>query len=347
LHNFQFLLEFCTNVRYSISIERIKLVRVSWLLYIQVDVDEHPDERGRYIITGSHQLHIRAKVSQSLAGRTALLELLPLSIEELNNAGIAMDRDEYLYTGFLPRIYQGGLDPGMLYRNYYQTYVERDVRQIASIRNLLAFETFLKLLAGRVGQILNLSDLANSTGVSSTTLSEWLSILEASFIVYRLKPYFRNFGKRLIKAPKLHFLEPGLVNYLLGIRDVQQIPTHPLLGGMFENLVVSEAIKACLNARMNPNLYFLRDSKGLECDLLVERENRLMPIEIKASRTFSADFCKKFSAIRKLDPAFETGVIVYGGDRSFEYAACKVIGFADTAQLFGEKTPADQQVIMK
>jgi len=314
--------------RYAPPVVFDEIQRAPQLLsYIQVEADEHPQETGRYILTGSRQMDLRAAVSQSLAGRTALLRLLPFSIAELRDAGIILDRDEYLYQGFMPRLYEAELQVTSLYRNYYQTYVERDVRQFAAIRNIIAFETFLRLLAGRVGQVASMSDLANSTGVSSTTLAEWLGILEASFIVFRLPPYYKNFGKRLIKSPKLYFIEPGLVAYLLGIREVGQIATHPLLGGLFENLVVAEALKARLNKGEEPGLYFFRDNNGLEADLVSENAAGLTPIEIKASRTFSPDFCKAFPHLQKIDKAFGPGLVIYAGDQETEFQGAHVRNF--------------------
>ena len=314
--------------RYAPPVVFDEIQRAPQLLsYIQVEADRHPQETGRYILTGSQQMDLRAAVSQSLAGRTALLRLLPFSIAELCDAGIILDRDEYLYQGFMPRLYEAELQVTSLYRNYYQTYVERDVRQFAAIRNIIAFETFLRLLAGRVGQVASMSDLANSTGVSSTTLAEWLGILEASFIVFRLPSYYKNFGKRLIKSPKLYFIEPGLVAYLLGIREVGQIATHPLLGGLFENLVVAEALKTRLNKGEEPGLYFFRDNNGLEADLIIENAAGLTPIEIKASRTFSPDFCKAFPHLQKIDKAFGPGLVIYAGDQETEFKGAHVRNF--------------------
>jgi predicted AAA+ superfamily ATPase len=297
-----------------------------------VDVDAHSDETGRYVLTGSQQLDLRAKVSQTLAGRTALFQILPLSVAELKAAGIELDRDEYLYRGFMPGLYRMNRNPTPFYRNYYQTYVERDVRQISAIRNASAFEVFLKLLAGRIGQIINLSDLANSTGVSSTTLSEWLSILEASFIVFRLRPYFRNFGKRLIKSPKIYFTEIGLAAYLLGIREAGQVAIHPLLGGLFENLVILEALKASHNSGKDINFYFFRDNNGLEVDLIVESAEGLLPIEIKAARTFSPEFVKVFPSIRKLDASFRPGVVIYAGELETIFKDTQIIHFSSTGE---------------
>ncbi len=273
---------------------------------------------------------MRAAVSQSLAGRTAILKLLPLSIAELAETGIVLDRDDLIYRGFMPRLYEEAMDPSSLYRNYYRTYVERDVRQFANIRNLIAFETFIRLLAGRVGQVMNMSDLANSTGVSATTLSEWMSILEASFIVFRLPPYHTNFGKRLIKSPKVYFYDPGLASYLLGIRDSGQVGIHPQLGGLFENMVVVEALKARYNQGEDSNLFFFRDNNGLEADIVLETTSGLIPVEVKASRTFSTDFCKNLAALHKTDKAFTAGVVLYAGDIESEFKGIHVLNFSAT-----------------
>jgi predicted AAA+ superfamily ATPase len=311
-----------------------EIQRVPELLsYIQVDVDEHRDENGRYILTGSEQLDLRAKVSQTLAGRTALLQILPLSCFELNRAGVTLDRDDYLYRGFMPGIYRSNLNPTSFYRNYYQTYVERDVRQLISIRNASAFEVFLKLLAGRVGQLINLSDLSGATGVSSTTLGEWLSVLEASFIVFRLRPYYKNFGKRLVKSSKIYFTEPGLAAYLLGIREPDQVATHPLLGGLFENLVVAEAMKAKLNKGEDSNLFFFRDNNRLEVDLLVDNGQNLVPIEIKAARTFTAEFFKAFSLLRRVGVPFKSGFVVYAGELETNFKDDRIVKYSSLEQI--------------
>jgi len=308
----------------------------SLLSYIQVMVDEDRKERGRFILTGSQQLDLRAAISQSLAGRTALLKLLPLCLSELAHAGIRLDRDEYLYRGFMPEIYETGLSPTTMYSSYYQTYVERDIRQFAAIRNLVAFETFIRLLAGRIGQVVNLSDLAGSTGMSVTTLGQWLGILEASFILFRLPPYFENFGKRLIKSPKIYFVDPGLAAYLLGVREPNQAGVGPYLGALFENLVVMEALKARYNRGEDASLYFFRDSGGLEVDLLVDGFERLIPIEIKASRTFSPDFCRSLDKLRSLNPKIGPGLVVYAGDRGQDYQGNRVVPFMDTGSTIIE-----------
>ena len=204
------------------------------------------------------------------------------------------------------------------YRNYIQTYVERDVRQILNIKNLAAFERFLGLLAGRIGQLVNLSSLAGDTGVSSTTLGEWLSALESSFIVYRLRPFFENVGKRLVKSPKLYFSDVGLVASLLGIRTVKEVARDPLLGGLFENMVVMESVKQYCNRGEEPRLFFYRDQNGREIDLIAERDRELVPIEIKAAMTWHQDFAAAIHWFRALSSRSGRGIVVYAGDRRIE-----------------------------
>lgn len=287
------------------------------LSYIQTLVDKD-DEAGRFVLTGSHQLELRAKVSQSLAGRTALLTLLPLSLHELKQNKISLDRDEAIYKGFFPRVYKESLDPTRAMRNYYQTYVEKDVRQLINLKNSSTFESFLKLLAGRVGQVLNLSSLSNNVGKSSTTLKEWLSILEASFIIFKLTPFYENFGKRVIKSPKYYFTDVGLLSYLLGIEKSEQVARDPLLGGLFENLVICEAFKRRLNQGKISNLYFFRDSNGNEVDLLIDEGRTLIPVEIKAARTFHKSFAKGILKFQACTDKAKQGLIVYSGDLSYE-----------------------------
>jgi len=311
-----------------------EIQRVPQLLsYIQVIVDE-AGRNGQYLLTGSHQPQLNAGVAQSLAGRTGLLRLLPLSIRELSDAGITMQRDEYLFKGFMPRAYDNPLEPQTLYSDYFATYIDKDVRQMINIKSISAFETFIKLLAGRTGQLVNQSSLANDVGVSSTTIAEWLSVLEASFIVFRLPCYYENFGKRLIKSQKLYFTEVGLVTWLLGIHDPAQVTRDPLFGGLFENMVVVEALKARLNAGLDPELYFFRDSGGTEVDLLFRKSHdRLIPAEIKGGMTWSKEFAGNVIKLRKLSPKFTDGFVVYGGDLTPETDKVKFINFKDSAQI--------------
>ncbi len=311
-----------------------EIQRVPQLLsYIQTMVDES-GMNGQYLLTGSHQPQLSAGISQSLAGRTGLLRLLPLSIQELSDAGITMERDDYLYKGFMPRAYRTVLEPHTLYSDYFATYIDKDVRQIANLNNLSTFETFMKLLAGRCGQLLNLSSLANDIGVSSSTIKAWLSILEASFIIFRLPCYYENFGKRLLKSQKLYFTEIGLATWLLGIREPAQVARDPLFGGLFENMVVLEALKARCNAGKEPDLYFFRDSAGTEVDLLFRKApDQLIPTEIKGAMTWNKDFAANICKLRKLSPKFTSGFVVYSGDMTPISNDVKYINFKDAAQI--------------
>lgn len=309
-----------------------EIQRVPALLsYIQTIVDENKSS-GQYILTGSHQPQLGQGVSQSLAGRTGILQLLPLSISELASAGIVLSRDQYITQGFMPRLYDTSLDAKNLYRDYFSTYVEKDVRMMLNIKSLNAFETFVKLLAGRVGQLVNLSSLANDVGISAPTLKEWLSVLEASFIVFQLPCYFENFGKRLVKSKKLYFTEVGLATWMLGIETPEQVARDPLFGGLFENMVVMEALKSRFNAGEMPNLYFLRDSQGLEADLLFQKShNELIPIEIKGGMTWNKDFCRNLLKLRKLSDKFVSGYVIYSGDLTPEIDGIKYLNFKNTA----------------
>jgi len=311
-----------------------EIQRVPELLsYIQVLVDEC-GKNGQYLLTGSHQPQLHAGVSQSLAGRTGLLRLLPFSIRELAEAGITMERDEYLFKGFMPRAYSNPLAPQTLYSDYFATYIDKDVRQMINIKNITTFETFIKLLAGRTGQLINQSSLANDVGVSSTTIAEWLSVLEASYIIFRLPCYFENFGKRLIKNQKLYFTEVGLVTWLLGIHDPEQVARDPLFGGLFENMVVVEALKSRLNTGREPELYFFRDSVGTEVDLLFRKSHyQLVPVEIKGGMTWNNEFASNIIKLRKLSSKFIDGFVVYSGDLTPEIDNVKFINFKDSAQL--------------
>jgi predicted AAA+ superfamily ATPase len=283
------------------------------LSYLQGQVDA-ARRNGRFVLTGSHQLALRAAISQSLAGRTGVLHLLPFSVEELQGVGVRFARPaEWLLQGFLPRIYDQQQRPRTAYANYYQTYVERDVRQLVQLRNVGLFEKFLKLLAGRVGQLMNMQSLAGDVGVDGKTVGEWLAILEASFVIFKLPPYFENFGKRAIKAPKYYFVEPGLLAYLLDIETPAQIERDPLLGAMFENLVVVEALKARFNRGMTANLHFFRDSHGHEIDLLFKRGAQLCGIEIKAASTWHPSFRRSLDRFAAHLHPLSRKAVIYNG----------------------------------
>lgn len=322
---------FFNRFQFPLIIDEIQ--RVPELLsYIQGIVDE-TQENGMFLLTGSQQLQLNESVSQSLAGRTALLSLLPLSLDELTKAGFSLTRDEYLYKGFLPRVYDQNQNPSKAYRNYIQTYVERDLKQILALKNLNSFEVFLKLLAGRVGQIINLNSLSNDVGVSSTTLKHWLSILEASFIIFILNPYYENFGKRLIKSPKIYFTDVGVVSYLLGIENQEQVGRDPLIGNLFENMVVLELIKQRLNKGLDPNVYFFRDNNKKEVDLIFKQQNKLIPIEIKSAMTFNKNFVKGVSYFQKLSPKATRGYVIYSGDLVFDSDDYSVVNFVDAHSI--------------
>ena len=285
------------------------------LSYIQTIVDESP-QKGLFILTGSHQLELHQTIVQSLAGRTALLQLLPMSLEELSQAGFSLTLDEILLKGGYPRIFNDQLDPTKAYRNYFQTYIERDLRQIVYVKDLAQFQKFIRLCAGRIGQLINLSSLSSDTGVSVPTIKEWLSILEASFIIFRLQPYFKNFGKRLIKSPKLYFTDVGLASYLLGIENITQIARDPLRGNLVENFVILELMKARINKGLDPQLYFFRDTHDHEVDLIFQSGSSLIPIEIKSSETFNSDFLKNLHFFKDLTKSHCTnGFVIYAGQQ--------------------------------
>ncbi|HVT45454.1 MAG TPA: ATP-binding protein [Thermoanaerobaculia bacterium] len=269
------------------------------LSWIQVHVDELRRNR-LFVLTGSEQFAFSESLSQSLAGRTAILKLLPFSIREARAIRSTMSIDEMLFTGFYPRIYDQQLDPTRALGDYFETYVERDVRRLSEIRDLSTFQRFVRLCAGRIGQLLNLHSLGNDAGVSQPTARHWISVLEASFIVFLLPPFHPNVSKRLIKSPKLYFHDVGLASYLLGIENTRQMETHPLRGALFENLVVAEALKFRTNSARRSNLHFYRDSSGLEIDLIHPVAERVVAIEIKGGRTVASSFFDALTKFRQL-----------------------------------------------
>ena len=284
------------------------------LSYIQTLVDEKR-QNGLFLLTGSHQLRLHEAISQSLAGRTGILQLHPLSIAELREGGVSFDTPyEYIQRGFLPRIHDQQQRPTQAWANYFRTYLERDVRQLANLRNATLFENFVRLLAGRCGQLMDHAGLARDLGVSAATVRQWLSILEASFVIFKLPPYYRNFGKRVVKAPKYYFMDTGLLAYLLGIEEASQVSRDPLLGQMFENLVVMEAVKARANQGKSPNLYFFRDSNGQEVDLLLDAGRELLGIEIKASMTYRPALLKGLTRLEAIAPNLGRRYLVYAGE---------------------------------
>lgn len=314
-----------------------EIQRVPQLLsYIQGLVDEER-QNGRFVLTGSHQLQLREAIGQSLAGRTAILHLLPLSISELRAGGIEFSTfEEYCFRGFLPRIYDQKQRPSVAYSNYYQTYVERDVRQLIQLKDASLFEKLMKLLAGRAGQTIDYSSLANDVGVDAKTVRHWISLLEASFVIFKLPPYFENFGKRVIKSPKVYFTDVGLLCFLLGIRDSDQVSRDPLVGGIFENLVVIECVKARLNRGQQADCYFFRDSAGNEVDLIFPDANRLRAIEIKSSRTFTREHLKGIRRMRHLTDRVGRSFLIYSGDAHRLSDDVEVLNFRDCDRVLTE-----------
>jgi predicted AAA+ superfamily ATPase len=285
--------------------------------YLQGLVDEDP-RPGRFILTGSHQFELMTQVSQSLAGRTALLRLLPFTLAEARRAptaGEKLDLARIILTGFYPRIHDQRLDPTQALADYFATYVERDLRQLLAVHDLQRFERFVRLCAGRTGQLLNLSSLGNDAGVSHATARAWIDLLQTSFIVHLLPPWFTNTGKRLIKAPKLYFHDVGLASWLLGLRTSEHVRRDPLWGSLFENFIVMEALKDRLNAGESAEMYFYRDAEGNEVDLLLPVGSQLHAIEIKAGATINPDYFKGLRTFAAHHPAaLAGGGVVYGGD---------------------------------
>jgi len=300
------------------------------LSYIQV-ISDRNRKLGQYVLTGSHQPKLTSEISQSLAGRTGILQLLPLSIAELAAANCSLERDSLIHRGFLPKLYalpEAGAE--LEYSSYFATYVERDVKLLIHLQHQHEFEVFVRLLAGRVGQLLNLNSLSDDIGVSAKTLKEWLNILEASFIIFRLPPYFENFGKRLVKTPKIYFTEVGLAAWLIGIKSAEMVSRDPLIGNLFENMVIVEALKARLNSGNTPDMYFFRDQRGFEIDMLLAADRKLYPYEIKSARTWSSGFAENLKKFAERDSRITNGTVIYAGDlkRSGNPAA---VNFVNTA----------------
>ena len=314
--------------------------------YVQTLVDRD-DRPGRFVLSGSQNFLLLRSISQTLAGRCAILHLLPFSFTELASlpavdvSGLGRriprrrrvpeaDLPDTLFRGFYPRIHDKKLDARRWLRDYHQTYVERDVRELVNVGDLEAFRLFVRLCAGRNGQLLNLSGLASDAGVTHTTARRWLSILEASFLVVRLRPHHRNFNKRLVKSPKLYFLDTGLLCYLLGIGSPAELRLHAARGNVFESFVLSELLKARLHRGDEAELYFWRDAAGHEIDFVIADGEKLTPVEVKSGQTVAGDFFAGLRFWRTLagDPA-APAALVYGGDRSFRREGFTVYRWSD------------------
>jgi predicted AAA+ superfamily ATPase len=303
--------------------------------YLQRMVDED-NTPGRFILTGSQQFGLHAGVTQSLAGRVAMVTLLPFDLGELRAAHrVPSSLDTLLLRGGYPPIHDRNLEPATWYANYVRTYLERDVRQLINVRDLTQFQRFLRLCAGRTGQLVNLSALGDDAGVSHNTARQWLSVLEASFVIQRLPPYHRNFNKRLVKTPKLHFVDAGLAAWLLGIEEEVQLATHPLRGALFESWVVSEFIKAGENQGRPANLSFWRDRSGHEVDLLQEEAGRVKAVEVKAGATVTADALRGLKGwLAMAGDAAGQAMLVYGGGESQRRAGIEIVPWAALAPQF-------------
>lgn len=294
----------------------------SWLQGM-VDEDRRP---GRFVLTGSQQFGLLAGITQSLAGRVAVTQLLPLSLAELVAGGFDPSLDRLLLTGGYPALHAGAVPAQDWFPSYVATYVERDVRQVMQVQDLVTFQRFLRLCAARSGQLLNLAALAGEAGIAQGSARAWLSVLESSYLVHRLPPYHRNFGKRLVKTPKLYFLDVGLACWLLGIASPDMLALHPLRGALFETWVVGEFVKARFNAGLPADLYFWRDNNGLESDLLFERGNRVQPVEIKSGQTVTPDYIRAGQKAGRI--AGEEALppwLIHGGAESYERSGVKVL----------------------
>lgn len=297
--------------------------------YLQGIID-HNKTPGQFILTGSHNFLLHEKITQSLAGRVSIQRLLPLCIQELKKENLLTKNWEQLaFTGFYPAIYANQIEPADFYSSYIQTYVERDVRTIKNVENLSSFQRFLKLCAGRVGQLLNVSSLALDCGISHTTAKTWLSLLEASFIIFLLKPYHKNFNKRLVKMPKLYFYDTGLLSFLLNLQNHEQLKSHFASGGIFENFIIMEIVKAEFNlGKAVNNLYFWRDNTGHEIDLIMEKAGEIISIEIKASRTGNAAFFEHLRFWQKISGEKpKNSMVIYGGEHSLNLKYGKQTGW--------------------
>jgi len=307
------------------------------LSYIQGTVDSKK-ANGKFILTGSHQFELMNSINQSLAGRTALLKLLPFSLTELGGIKKEHITDEYILQGFYPGLHDRKIECSTFYKNYFETYIERDLRQLINIKDLRLFRKFVKLCAGRIGQIFSANSIANDVGVSVPTINSWLSILEASYIVFLLEPYHASIGKRLIKSPKLYFYDTGLASWLMGIETLVQMERDPLRGSLFENMVIMEMIKARYNSGKDHNLYFYRDSNGNEVDALLISGSIIVPVEIKSASTFNSEFLKGINYIHRILPdSTGPGYIVYSGEAEQTGEFFSLINFRNCSKIVYQK----------
>jgi predicted AAA+ superfamily ATPase len=302
------------------------------LSYLQSAVDAD-GRMGLYILTGSQQFGLLSTISQSLAGRTAFMELLPFSIQELKRVDLLpMHTDVILHKGCYPPIYDRDLLPHTWFNAYTTAYVERDVHQVLKVQELETFQRFVRLCAGRTGQLLNYSSIAAECGITHNTVKAWISVLEASYIVFLLRPHHANFNKRLVKMPKLYFFDVGLAAWLLGIREAEQIAAHPLRGSLFETFIISELMKSRFNQGERPDLFFWRDSNGNEVDVIGERGGKLMPLEIKSGKTLTSESTKNLKRYISLAKDKCTSpTLIYGGEESYTLNKTNITGWRQSS----------------
>ena len=305
------------------------------LSYIQTYVDEKNTE-GLFVLTGSHNYLLNQAVTQTLAGRVAILTLLPLSINELENADLLSENlNNVLFKGCYPRLFDKKISPLDWFPNYVRTYVERDIRQIRNVENLTAFQNFMKLCAGRTGQLLNVTSLSDDAGISVATVKAWLSLLESSYIIFLLHPYYKNFSKRVVKSPKIYFYDTGLACFLLGITSKEQLAMHYLRGGLFESFVLSELMKYKYNQGFLPNMYFWRDSHGNELDCVIEEGQKMIGVEVKSGMTINISFFKGLNFWNNLTGSNrEDGFVVYAGGEEQRRSVGNIIGWKSLQNIF-------------
>ena len=304
--------------------------------YIQPMVDKK-DNPGQFILTGSQQFEVTHTINQSLAGRTAVVKLLPLSYHELYNSVAPSSIAEVLYAGFYPRIFNKNLNPTEALGFYLSTYVERDIRTLINIKNLATFERFLKICASQVGQLINYTTIANDCGIEQKTVKSWLSVLEASYIIYQVKPHYQRFRKRLTKSSKLYFYDVGFAAYLLGISSPKHVLSHPLKGLLFENFIVCEFLKNRFNNVKDSNIYFFRDHVGNEVDLILDYGNTLYSVEIKSAETVNYEFLKGLNFYKNLSGEKNSKrFLVYAGDKNYEMNHVKIFSYKNLDDLFSE-----------
>ena len=300
--------------------------------YIQTIVDSKNKE-GMFILTGSQQFEMMENITQSLAGRTAIAKLLPFSLNEAYKNLEKVSLSKVLFTGFFPRIFDKNINPTDMASFYISTYIERDVRKLINIKDLTKFQTFIKLLAGRTAQLLNLTSLADECDVSHNTIKSWISVLEASYVIKIQRPFYKNLNKRLVKTPKIYFLDTGLACYLLGIRNIEQLEIHPLKGEIFETFVVAELLKNRFNNGEEDNLYFYREHNGKEIDIIVDNGINIDLIEVKLSQTISEKFFKNLKKFPEKNFASVNKKIIYAGEESFNYKNFEIYSWKDIGLL--------------